>query len=104
MFVCDEKPMASLKPAGSAAVQAPAAHLLTFRVDEKADTWLALPGWGKGTVLLNGFCLGRFWEIGPQQRLYIPAPLLKEGENTLLILETKGKAGKAYLMDEPELG
>ena len=104
MFVCDEAVMASLQPAGQTDAKAPAAHTLTFTVDEKADTWLALPGWGKGTVILNGFCLGRFWEIGPQQRLYIPAPLLREGENTLLIVETEGKTGQAFLLDEPDLG
>lgn len=48
--------------------------------------------------------LGRFWHIGPQKRLYIPAPLLKEGRNFLRILETEGMAGTAFLADEPELG
>ena len=104
MFVCDEAVMASLTPVGTKATNAPAVHTLVFQVDEKADTWLELPEWGKGTVILNGFCLGRFWEIGPQKRLYIPAPLLKEGENTLIIVETEGKAGKAFLRDEPDLG
>ncbi len=104
MFTCDEAVMASLQPVGQTCGNAPTVHTLTFQADEKADTWLELPGWGKGTVILNGFCLGRFWEIGPQKRLYIPAPLLKEGENTLIIVETEGKSGKAYLTDEPELG
>lgn len=55
-------------------------------------------------MFLNGFCLGRLWEIGPQKRLYISAPLLKEGRNELLILETEGRCGEALLMDTPELG
>jgi len=96
--------MASLQPAGKTTAKAPTAHTLTFSVDEKADTWLSLPGWGKGTVVLNGFCLGRFWEIGPQKHLYIPAPLLKEGENALIIVETEGKSGQAFLVDYPDLG
>lgn len=104
MFTCDEATMASLQPTGSTCDHAPTVHTLTFQVDEKADTWLDLPGWGKGTVILNGFCLGRFWEIGPQKRLYIPAPLLRKGENTLTIVETEGKAGQAFLLDEPDLG
>ena len=77
---------------------------MTFDVREKADTWLELPDFGKGVVLINGFTLGRFWEIGPQKRLYIPAPLLREGENALRIVETEGKAGEAWLRDEPDLG
>ena len=96
--------MASFLPDGSAPAGMPAAHQYAFTVDSKADTWLELPGWGKGTVILNGFCLGRFWEIGPQKRLYIPAPLLKAGMNELLILETEGKAGKVFMQDEPDLG
>ena len=104
MTCLDEKAMRELVTDGSACEGVPSLHKLTFQVDEKADTWLELPGWGKGTVLLNGFTLGRFWEIGPQKRLYIPAPLLKTGKNTLRIVETEGHAGKALLLDEPDLG
>ncbi len=104
MYVMNEAVMAQLKPEGSAAPGVPTAHTLTFTVDEPADTFLELPGWGKGVVTLNGFCLGRFWEIGPQKRLYIPAPLLKKGENTLSIVETEGHFGEAILQDEPDLG
>ena len=73
-------------------------------VDTAADTFLDLPGFGKGFVFINGFALGRFWEIGPQKRLYIPAPLLREGKNDLLIIETEGKTGDVLLCDEPDLG
>ena len=76
----------------------------TVDVDEPADTYLDMSGFGKGVVYLNGFTLGRFWEIGPQQRLYIPAPLLKKGENTIRIIETEGKISIPELKDEPELG
>ena len=51
----------------------------------------------------KGLTLGRFWEKGPQKRLYIPAPLLREGENQLLILETEGRSGEVWLHDEPDL-
>jgi len=30
---------------------------------------------------VNGFNLGRYWSVGPQQTLYIPAPLLMTGVN-----------------------
>jgi len=82
----------------------PGIYSLAFEVDEPADTFLELPESGKGTVFLNGFTLGRFWEIGPQKRLYIPAPLLKKGQNTLRIVETEGAFSKAVLMEEPSLG
>ena len=60
-----------------------------------------LDGFGKGVCYINGFCLGRFWEIGPQKRLYLPAPFLKTGDNELLILETEGKRGEVSLENEP---
>lgn len=105
MTVIDEDVLRTMRPEGfSSQETAPSVHTFTFHVDEKADTFLDVSAWGKGTVLLNGFNLGRFWEIGPQKRLYIPAPLLREGENELLILETEGKWGKITLESEPDLG
>jgi len=41
----------------------------------------------KGVVWINGHNLGRYWNIGPQTRLYCPAPLLKKGENELIIFD-----------------
>lgn len=32
-------------------------------------------------MFINGFNLGRYWDYGPQQTLYIPAALLKRGHN-----------------------
>ena len=100
----DEETMNALDVCGGWQAGAPGLHTLSFTVDTPADTWLELPGWGKGVVILNGFTLGRFWEIGPQKRLYIPAPLLKTGVNTLRIVESEGKIGSALLCDEPSLG
>lgn len=83
----------------------PAFYRIPFTVEEPGDTFLDLTGWGKGCVLLNNFNLGRFWQTGPQKRLYIPAPLLKQGENELVLFETEGKAGATVsLMDSPALG
>lgn len=103
--VClDEAAMLSLTASEPSAEGAPGVYDLTFDVAAPADTFLDLTGWGKGSVFLNGFCLGRFWEIGPQKRLYIPAPLLKVGANALRIIETEGRIGEAALADEPSLG
>ena len=68
---------------------------LTFDVEEACDTYLDFTGWGKGCIFLNGFNLGRFWEIGPQKRLYVPAPLLKIGKNELIIFENEGKTAES---------
>lgn len=83
----------------------PAFYKFEFEVEETGDTFLELDGWGKGCAFLNGFHLGRYWEIGPQKRLYIPAPLLQVGKNELIVFETEGKAsGVVELKDEPDIG
>ncbi|MER5185004.1 glycoside hydrolase family 35 protein [Streptomyces sp. NPDC002896] len=75
-----------------------------FHVDTPADTFLALPGSSRGLVWVNGFLLGRYWEIGPQVTLYCPAPLLRIGENTMTVLELERLGGILELRDRPELG
>lgn len=83
----------------------PAFYRFELFVEETGDTFLELPGWGKGCVFVNGFNIGRFWEIGPQKRLYISAPLLKEGRNEVIVFETEGKtSGEIVFMDEPDIG
>lgn len=77
----------------------------TLLVEEKGDTYLDLSGWGKGCVFLNGNNLGRFWEKGPQRRLYIAAPLLRQGENDLIVFETEVNAVDCVsFVDTPDLG
>ncbi len=83
----------------------PAFYKFVFDVEEKGDTFLDFEGFGKGCAFVNGFNLGRFWEIGPQKRLYIPAPLLREGENEIILFETEGKVkDEICLRAEPDVG
>lgn len=82
----------------------PSFSRVVFNVEKIGDTFLDMRGWGKGCVLVNGFNIGRFWDKGPQKRLYIPAPLLKKGVNELIIFETEGKVNsEVSLMAEPLL-
>lgn len=83
----------------------PGFYEFVFTAEETGDTFLDFSGWGKGCVLVNGFNIGRFWEEGPQRRLYIPAPLLKQGENRIILFETEGKTADGItLCGEPNLG
>lgn len=83
----------------------PGFYRFTVDIDETADTFLNFEGWGKGCVFVNGFNIGRFWEIGPQKRLYIPAPLLKKGENEIIVFETEGKTCETIVLkNEPDIG
>jgi len=58
-----------------------------FMLDTPADTYFDLSAYQKGVVWVNGHNLGRYWNIGPQQRLYCPATWLNKGENTILLFD-----------------
>ena len=68
----------------------PAYYRASFKLDKVGDTFLDMSTWGKGMVWVNGHAMGRFWEIGPQQTLFMPGCWLKEGENEILVLDLKG--------------
>lgn len=68
----------------------------TFTIDKVGDTFIDLTGWGKGAVWVNGRSLGKFWGIGPQQTIYLPAPWMKEGENEIVVFEMEA-TGKRTL-------
>ena len=75
----------------SAQSKNPAFFMFEFDAKQTGDTFLNFKGWGKGFAFVNGFNIGRFWDKGPQKKLYIPGPLLKQGKNTIVIFETEGK-------------
>jgi len=58
-----------------------------FTLAEVADTYLDMRQWGKGLVWVNGHNLGKYWEIGPQQTVYLPAEWLKKGKNEIVVVE-----------------
>lgn len=83
----------------------PAFYKFEFEASVLGDTFLRFDGWGKGCAFVNGFNIGRFWEIGPQRSLYIPAPLLKVGKNVIIIFETEGKWSEYLTLENvPDLG
>jgi beta-galactosidase len=58
-----------------------------FQMKTPVDTFIDMTGYRKGVVWVNGHNLGRFWDIGPQTRLYCPAPWLKAGENEVVVFD-----------------
>ena len=62
----------------------------TFNVAKPADTFLDVRTWGKGVLWVNGRCMGRFWNIGPTQTMYVPGPWLKAGRNEVIVLDLLG--------------
>ncbi len=59
----------------------------SFELNETADTYLDLSKYKKGVVFVNGNNLGRYWEIGPQKRLYCPASFLNKGKNEIVVFD-----------------
>lgn len=72
---------------------APAFHRGTFTLRKLGDSFIDLRGWDRGHVWVNGHHLGRFWRIGPQQSLLVPAEWLKRGRNEVVVLELEGAGG-----------
>jgi beta-galactosidase len=69
------------------AADAPVIKTATIGLKDVADTYFDMSNWGKGVVWINGHNLGRYWQIGPQQTIYVPAEWLKKGNNKISILE-----------------
>jgi beta-galactosidase len=73
-----------------------------FNLNETMDTYVDMTGYNKGVLYVNGHNLGRYWEIGPQTRLYCPATYLKKGKNEVMVFdlhatEAKPLSGKKTL-------
>lgn len=68
----------------------PAWYRGSFKLDKTGDTFLDVSNWGKGMIWVNGYNIGRFWKIGPQQTLYMPGCWLKKGDNEIIILDLDG--------------
>lgn len=85
--------------------QGPTFYRGQLQVHERADTFLSLNGWTKGVVFINGFNLGRYWNIGPQKTLYVPGPLLREGANEIVVFELYGtELPEIDFGEQPDLG
>jgi beta-galactosidase len=74
----------------AAKTEGPAWYRAEFNLNKVGDTYLDMSKWSKGMVWVNGYNLGRFWKIGPQQTLYMPGCWLKKGANEIIVLDLEG--------------
>lgn len=65
----------------------PAYYRSSFTLTKTGDTFLDMSNWSKGMLWVNGHAIGRYWEIGPQQTLYVPGCWLKKGINEVIVLD-----------------
>jgi beta-galactosidase len=77
----------SLKPLAKPSRRPGLFFKLSLTLEAAGDTYLDMSAWDKGYVWVNGQLLGRYWHIGPQQRLYCPAPWLRTGKNEIVVFD-----------------
>lgn len=82
--------LSGLRYSSKTAPTGPAFWRGSFELDRVGSTFLDTRGWGKGHVWINGRHLGRYWKIGPQQTLFVPAPWLRKGRNEVVVLDVEG--------------
>ena len=58
-----------------------------FEVVLPFDTYVDIQGWTQGIIWVNGYNIGRYWNIGPQRTLYAPKDIIQKGMNEIIVLE-----------------
>lgn len=75
----------------------PVVYRGSFALQRTGDTFLDMHEWEKGVVFVNGITLGRYWNVGPQQTLYLPGAWLRNGRNEIVVLDMGGHAASARI-------
>lgn len=83
----DEPFIRSLKPTQTDSLRDGVFYSGNFTLDETGDTFFDMSHYSKGILYINGHNLGRYWKVGPQQRLYCPADWLKKGRNQVIVFD-----------------
>lgn len=80
-------------------------YTASFDLSEATDTFLDMSAWGKGIVFVNGHNLGRYWQVGPQQTLYLPGVWLRKGRNEIMVLDQLNNKAQTLIhsTDTPQL-
>jgi beta-galactosidase len=65
----------------------PAFYKGSFSAKNNNDFYLDMRWFKKGVVWINGHCLGRYWNIGPTQTMYVPGAWLNAGKNEVVVLD-----------------
>lgn len=60
-----------------------------FDSASQGDAYLDVSGWGMGEVWINGRYLGSFWDEEKQQSILIPAGILTEKGNRIVVFDIK---------------
>ncbi|MGN6181864.1 MAG: beta-galactosidase, partial [Mucilaginibacter sp.] len=99
----DEPFIRSLKATPDAPMHDGIYYKGTFELKETADTYINIGSGKKGLIWVNGHNLGRYWNTGPQKRLYCPADWLEKGENEVVVFDTRSSESAITLSGAPTL-
>ena len=58
-----------------------------LQLDKVGDCYIDMQNFTKEIVYINGHNLGRYWNVGPQFRLYCPGAWLKAGDNEIVVFD-----------------
>jgi beta-galactosidase len=83
----DDAWLAKLKPLHATPARPGVFFRAALQLARAGDCYLDMAEWNKGYLWVNGRLLGRYWHIGPQQRLFCPGVWLREGDNEVLVLD-----------------
>ncbi|MFT4153188.1 glycoside hydrolase family 35 protein [Parafilimonas sp.] len=104
MYSLPMKDISSIKYNNKPLTGAPVLKKASFTLAEVGDTYLDMRKFGKGCVWVNGHNLGRYWQAGPQQTMYVPAEWLKKGSNEIIVFEMiKPNVNEISALDQPIL-
>ena len=84
------KPLTTTNVRDDKGQRVPGFYKASFELKKTGDTFLNFEHFGKGLVYVNGYGLGRIWEVGPQQTLYVPGCWLKKGKNEVVVFDVIG--------------
>ncbi len=80
----------------------PSFYKASFEIQDIADFYVDITGWGMGEVWINGQHIGTFWEEERQQSLHASSSILKQGINELVVFELKNNQQKIVrISDSP---
>ncbi|HZY71810.1 MAG TPA: glycoside hydrolase family 35 protein [Edaphobacter sp.] len=75
----------------------PAFFRVSFTLAKTGDVFLDIRHLGKGALWINGHAIGRFWNAGPQQTLYVPGPWLRQGSNQIVVFDLAPQSASPYV-------
>ncbi len=67
-------------------------YKFVFNAEQVKSAVLTLKGFTRGVAYINGFNLGRHWDIeNSENKLYVPYPLVKKGKNEIVVFDVLTK-------------